>query len=382
MTSADLLHVFNSSSVAGPEVLTIPSLAKLSMTPLVVNLGEQRLAGRTNPLESYCKAHTVQHKLVTVTSRIDWNSVRNLREIITISKAKLVHTHDVKASLYTLLALISCKKRPVLVSTHHGVLGRPDLKTRIYERFYSRCLLPFFDCITVVSNFDRDLLLKTGLTTTKVKRLANGVDRPFLKREERDEVQKRIRTSWGLQNTNCLVLGVVGRLSAEKNHARLLHCLAELKRLDTRPWVVLCFGSGELKEELKKISEKLQVTEHVRWMGYRPEIGQEFGGFDLLLSFSKGEGMPISFLESGWAGTPIFSSAVGGVPEMISDKKNGFLFSLKEQNTSLAETLADILSQPTYLHEIGQNFQQHVLHNFSGEAWRKQLTACYEALLQ
>ncbi len=52
-------------------------------------------------------------------------------------------------------------------------------------------------------------------------------------------------------------------------------------------------------------------------MGYRDDVGRELAGLDLVLSFSKAEGLPINLIEAGWAGTPVMSMLVGGVKDLI-----------------------------------------------------------------
>jgi glycosyltransferase involved in cell wall biosynthesis len=375
-----VLHIFNSSSVAGPEALVIPSLSKLPYRTSVVNLGEVRLGDKQHALEAYCNEHGVPHHLVEVRSRVDSTAITSLASLFENQKPCVLHAHDVKASAYTLLAVRKLSFKPRLVSTHHGVIGRPDLRSKIYEWIYSKFILTSFHLTTVVSNFDKQHLTRRGIDPGKLSIIPNGVDRPYIATESRPQIRSKVHQLWNVEAEDTVVCGVVARLSCEKNHQYLLLCLKALvERELSIPWKVLCFGAGDCARDLDELTDKLGLQEYVKWMGYRATVGDEFAGFDLLLSFSKGEGMPISFLEAGWSGTPIFSSAVGGVPEVISDKETGFLFNLEQPISQIAEQLAHVIQSPGELRRVGTAFQRHVRESFSGENWRKQLVQCYES---
>src|SRR5258708_6558448 len=59
-----IVHVFNSSSVSGPERLVLPALAPYRRSVSIVNLVEQRI-GRlreVDPLENYCTSLNLSYR--------------------------------------------------------------------------------------------------------------------------------------------------------------------------------------------------------------------------------------------------------------------------------------------------------------------------------
>jgi len=60
------------------------------------------------------------------------------------------------------------------------------------------------------------------------------------------------------------------------------------------------FRSGPLEDKLRRQVRILGLENRIVWMGYRKEAGSELAGLDILLSFSKAEGLPISLIEAGW----------------------------------------------------------------------------------
>ncbi|MBO5501945.1 MAG: glycosyltransferase, partial [Clostridia bacterium] len=92
------------------------------------------------------------------------------------------------------------------------------------------------------------------------------------------------------------------------------------------------FGNGELEETLKvqaaeQLSDRpaLQYTFH----GYvqntqLPQLYQQIGA-QLFITTSETEGLPVSMMEAYAMGMPVIATAVGGIPEMVQEGKNGFL---------------------------------------------------------
>ena len=58
-----------------------------------------------------------------------------------------------------------------------------------------------------------------------------------------------------------------------------------------------------LEKSLQESAPRAGLEKRLVWMGYRKNVGAELAGLDLLLSFSKAEGLPINLIEAGWAAT-------------------------------------------------------------------------------
>lgn len=63
---------------------------------------------------------------------------------------------------------------------------------------------------------------------------------------------------------------------------------------------------------------------------------------DFLINVSESEGLPVSMMESLAAGVPVISTAVGGVPEIITHKINGFLMPQNPNVHEIAEFLSNV----------------------------------------
>lgn len=367
----------------------LPALASARDHFLVVNLREERIdhVREADPLEDYARSLNLEYRDIPVCGRWDAVAVRHLRALIDRLEPTLVHAHDVKASAYLLQAKsVKQNFRPRIVSTHHGVHGRPDWKTRLYESFYRRYLLKSFDRVLCVSRADYECLLQSGLNRHRLRLQLNGINGTLVEPAQRSGVAQRIHDKWFTHTKvqeGIFYFGVVGRLSAEKDHGRLLDVLSHLDKLDpTADWKCLIFGTGPLETMLHDKARQLGIQNRVHWLGYRPDVGSELAGVDLLLSFSKAEGLPINLIEAGWAATPVMATRVGGVTDLIPDDRYGEFILPQESVLDSAQRLRRCLSEEGLqrIRTQGRLFQTRVIEEFTQDIWMRRLEELYREL--
>lgn len=112
-----------------------------------------------------------------------------------------------------------------------------------------------------------------------------------------------------------------GRLGAEKGIDTLLNAISATKEK------LKIVGSGEEEEKLKTKAESLKLK--VEFLGYKS--GEELrllinGAKAIIMPSIWQENMPLSLLEAMSLGKAVIASRIGGFPEIIEDRVNGFLF--------------------------------------------------------
>jgi glycosyltransferase involved in cell wall biosynthesis len=379
--------------------LVIPSLGALSESlgqPIEVGfLSEERRGAAAFAPVQYAESFGLKTFQVAVRSPLDFRSISALAEVLIKKQPAIVHAHDVKASTYLAAAtayLRACgpRRRALvswkLVSTHHGIHARSGAKVRGYELFYSYAVLKLFDRILCVCTSDRDILISRGLKASRVFVHLNGVDRPEVPENARAERQRMIRHDWenalGISLQGKIVLGIAARLSAEKNHSLLLDALRFLKeRTPDLSWICVCFGQGPLDRMLREKTERLGLRGQVHWAGYRKDLSAEMAGFDLLISLSRGEGLPINLLEAGWSRTPVLAVAVDGVQDLLplSDPELRLLrLEPPAQIEPLALHIQQLMTQPVQLRNLSDRLYRRVSFEFSGQMWRSCMVKIYQ----
>lgn len=235
----------------------------------------------------------------------------------------VIHSHGYHTDV--LLALISRRHSATLVSTAHGFTGG-GWKNRFYEWLQLRAYRRFHG-VVAVSYSIAARLHRAGVDPDLVDVIPNAFyrDREFASRKE-----ARMTLGWTNQE---IVIGWVGRLSPEKGPNLLLDVLVELKDL---PVVASVIGVGSELNTLRKRAELLGLGSRLRWHGQMKDAAQVFPAFDVFLLTSRCEGTPIVLLEAMASQVPIVATAVGGVPDLLTDGEHALLVPWKDPAASAA----------------------------------------------
>lgn len=133
--------------------------------------------------------------------------------------------------------------------------------------------------------------------------------------------------------------GVIGRLHRQKGVDILLRAW-KLIPPEERPHLAV-IGDGPERAGLEDECRKNGLERTVHFTGWIPEASSLIGELDALIVPSRWEGLPNVVLEGMAAGVPVAAAGVGGVPELIKDGQNGFLFP-PEDAAGLASLLRKI----------------------------------------
>jgi glycosyltransferase involved in cell wall biosynthesis len=190
---------------------------------------------------------------------------------------------------------------------------RTPRRMRSLRRAYGRV-----SAFVAVSESLRDELVEVfGVADRRVSVIPPGrPEPPPMPGEER----ARIREELGARPGSLLVLWV-GGLVPEKDPAAAV-VLAERMRNASPPLVLAIVGDGPLAGPLRKLAAR---TPNVRFLGPRPDAARLMQAGDALLSTSRTEGAPSTFVEALFAGLPIVAPDVGGVRELVQHGYNGLL---------------------------------------------------------
>ena len=132
----------------------------------------------------------------------------------------------------------------------------------------------------------------------------NGVE---IDRFKFNEVERRIiRVQNNISKDN-IVIGNVGRFSAQKNHRYFLD-LAE--KLDNK-FVFLLLGNGELKEEFIEKVKECGLEDKFRVVSAKADVERYYSAMDVFVMPSIFEGLPITAIEAQCNGLPcVFSTYI------------------------------------------------------------------------
>jgi len=175
---------------------------------------------------------------------------------------------------------------------------------------------------------------------------------------------------------------IVARISPVKDHQNLLNAFTLLKeKLPKEQVPVLAIvGEGEQRAQLEQYCHK-QGLDTVSFLGARDDIEHILSNTDVFVLSSIAEGIPMTILEAMSAKTPIVSTRVGGIPEVVEDSKEGFLVD-KNDAEALAQALLNYINQPELIIAHGENAREKVLKQFNEKHMVQAYLEQYKALVK
>ena len=81
---------------------------------------------------------------------------------------------------------------------------------------------------------------------------------------------------------------------------------------------IVIAGEGPERDRLEQLASHLGVTDRVRFLGFRKDVGDLLAACDLVVLPSLREGLSIALLEAMAAGKPIIASSIGSQREVAS----------------------------------------------------------------
>jgi glycosyltransferase involved in cell wall biosynthesis len=309
----------------------------------------------------------------------DWVTLIKLYRLFRERHPHIVHTHTAKAGtvgrLAARLAGVS-----IVVHTFHGHVFHDyfgPLQTRVFigiERF----LAALSDRIVTVSEGQRRELAAYGVASLdKIVAVPLGFELDGLLNCE--SLQGQLRQELGISEEVALV-GIVARLTAIKNHQLFLDA-AKLIVEAGQEAMFLVVGDGELRAELEAYAAELGLAERVIFTGWRRDLPRIYADLDVVALSSLNEGTPVSLIEAMAAARPVVATRVGGVPDVVFDKKSGYLVQ-SEDAGGLAGGILDLLQAPNRAREMGLAGRAAVHPKYASETLMANVEKLYLELLK
>lgn len=169
-----------------------------------------------------------------------------------------------------------------------------------------------------------------------------------------------------------LLLGYVGRLSAEKRPGLLLDTLRFLPD-EAQLGIV---GDGPLHRHLAHQGMDLLMLGRLHFLGKHPSGESLYTPWDITLLTSRFEGCPMTALESLACGVPCVALPIPALRELF-DRDAPYLLARGDAPVALAEAVMTVLSLPPeqVKADMARIVARHNLPAFT-QAWQEVLRAC------
>lgn len=157
----------------------------------------------------------------------------------------------------------------------------------------------------------------------------------------------------------------------------LQSCAPILKEFNAKLFL-LGKGESDYLETIKREIKKLEIDDAVTFLGYRNDVSVFLQQSDLVLLFSKREGLPNVIIEAMGASTVILATSVGGIPEIIEDHLNGFLVPFGDVNKATKTIRSVLQMNKEESNLIKKNAVKTVEEKFSKEYYSSIIARLYE----
>jgi glycosyltransferase involved in cell wall biosynthesis len=238
-----------------------------------------------------------------------------LARLVRDERFDVVHVHSPLLAAVARLAIRAQRRRPSLVTTEHNVWPAYGAATRAANAV----TFPLDDAHLAVSEEVRRSI--PGRWRDRVEVVRHGVDLATVAaaRSQRDGARRDL----GVGHEHVVVL-TVANYRRHKAWPDLLAAARRVVDADDRVRFVGA-GQGPLDAEVEAEHARHDLGERFLLLGGRDDVPRLLAGADVFCLSSLQEGLPVALMEALAAGVPVVATAVGGVPEAVTDGVEGRL---------------------------------------------------------
>lgn len=140
-------------------------------------------------------------------------------------------------------------------------------------------------------------------------------------------------------------------------------------------------GEGAQKENLKKLSEILGVSEKINFIGWIPH--EELPGYlkasDIFIRTPVSEGFGISYVEAMAAGIPVIATPVGGILDFVKERETG-LFAEVWHPESIANAVLELMKNPNLVSKIKRGAFEMVKEKYDWQIIAEEMKRIFNGL--
>lgn len=282
----------------------------------------------------------------------------------------LIHSHRHKENVIggILSKLLGVR---ALISTVHGLpeylSENMGLKSRLKEELNRYVLGNWFSRIVVVSHDLEKQLKATGrFDKCNIVIVHNGVS-------------SLTSATQGTSTERRPQIGTAGRLVEVKDLNLFIDVAADvLQEVPNVQFRIL--GDGPLKQRLVERVGELGFTDSIVFEGYREDARAFYDEIDIYLNTSIHEGLPLSILEAMAKGRPVVAPLVGGIPEIIMNRQEGFLIESRNSKDFAAKCIL-LLRDEKLMDTMGKNAHKKIQEEFSSVRMIQAYGELYETMV-
>ncbi len=183
------------------------------------------------------------------------------------------------------------------------------------------------------------------------------------------------------QPKNHVQFSFLGRLGERKGVYELIECIQRGKEVFMRTGArFVLAGDGEI-DKVKSMVKDKGLESMVEVPGWVDTDKKEFilSSTDVLVLPSRNEQMPMSVLEGMARGCPIIATRIAGIPEMVADGENGYLYEPGDKD-ALTKSLLELSENTVMRKKMGERSFEIARTKFESQKVLSDLVGIYGSL--
>lgn len=289
------------------------------------------------------------------------SAIHELREVLRSIKPTLIHVNDI----WWVPQVLRAAKDLAIPKLAHV---RQEIEANKVVQYQ----LGRTDCVLAVSRQIARSLQAAGVKESGIEILYSGID-CFSKSAQNAST---MREQLGLP-PDALVLGTVANLFPRKGYDVMLKALPRIVAAFPHVYYLM-IGKGDDSwgHKLRRLSSKLAIADHVRFLGFQERVDPFLAILDLYVHPAVMEGFGIAVLEAMAAGNAIVATRVGGIPEIVADHVTGLLVQPNDAD-GLASAIIELLHDPSRRSQYAIEGRKRAETSFSIDAMMRKLLDVY-----
>lgn len=280
---------------------------------------------------------------------VDFKALLKLRNYVEVHKVEVVHAHSTSFFLAFLLKLI----HPSIKIIWHDHYGDSEFLDK--RRLLALRLIALFFSGIIAVNY------KLKVWAQEKLHFENAIYVPNFPAEEKNITEHTILK--GIAGKRIVSLA---NLRIQKDHFLLLE-VAKMLKLSHAEWTFHLVGKDfddAYSKQIQSIIIEHHLEKNVFLYGTKQDIKNILHQSTIAILTSQSEGLPMAILEYGLHKKPVVVTAVGEIPSVVQNGKNGFVVPAQEEQL-FYEAMVKLIINERFKMDFGNALYEMIMDNYS-----------------
>lgn len=324
------------------------------------------------PLCKEAAAHPVKIRAVKRVKPYSSAYRKALRKIVKEEKIDLIHLHTSDSVTGFVVTDIL---KPLNVPTVFAKKGIREKNSFLSKFKYNYHNIDRIICISEYVRINFKAILKKR-NHSKLVTVYNGIKEVDHVAEGKIDLRKKI----GIAD-DVILFGSIANHTRAKDLMTLVQSVDHLLKKGKKNFHMVQMGSfSKITPEFQAEVKNLGIGSHFSFLGFVENALSHMPQLDALVISSQREGGPSSLMEAFSRKTPVISTRVGIVEEVITDGENGFSVEVGEAE-ALADKMAHFMEDPSLADEFAQRSYEKYTSRFTAKHLGENTFRVYKELL-